>query len=281
MDVCAAIFHNSDKPEAKKALPSIESWFKKKNIKTVTQLNDPAMKRAQFAVVLGGDGTILRVARSVAPLNIPILGVNLGRLGFLAETDLTNLYPILTQALNKTLDIEERLMLKIQVWKTENLFKKQTQPQLETVVLNDCYLHAGSNARIIEVETHLNQKFLANYIGDGLIVATPTGSTAYSMAASGPIISPTLPVMLLTPICPHTLTQRPLVISSQDQIQLRTQQIHSESYAWFSLDGQQQIKIYTGAVIQIQSSNIRLKLLTSPNRNYYEILRTKLKWGER
>ncbi len=241
------------------------------------------LKSCEFAVVLGGDGTMLRFARALAPVGVPILGVNLGRLGFLAETALTNLQGTLKKALDYKLEIEERLLLQISIFSAAQTRKKnyyQSEPQAKLLALNDCYLHASSTNRIVEIETSLNGRYLATYSGDGLIVATPTGSTAYSLAASGPIVSPRLPVMLLTPICPHTLTQRPLVISSEDKIELKLSSDARGTFVFLSSDGQHAIKIYKNDRVVIETAPEKAKLLVQPGRSYYEILRTKLKWGE-
>ncbi|MBI3013049.1 MAG: NAD(+)/NADH kinase [Elusimicrobia bacterium] len=271
-----AVLYNPDKSEAKRAIPPLLRWLQSQQVKTVQSLTNPDLKKASFAIVLGGDGTILRVARAVAPFNIPILGVNLGRLGFLAETDLSELYETLKKALSSGLHIEKRTMLQISIFKGEN--KKASRTDL---ALNDCFLHTGSSARIIEIETFLNKEYLATYTGDGLIVSTPTGSTAYSLAASGPIVSPELPVILVTPICPHTLTQRPLVVSSESRLELRIGKFAGNRSVLLSLDGQEILPIRKGDKITVTAASHRLKLLMDPGRSYFKILREKLKWGER
>jgi len=270
-----AVLYNQDKPEAKRAFSPLVRWLKSHKVQVLTHSNDNKLSRAKFAIALGGDGTILRVAKILAPLGVPILGINLGRLGFLAETDLKNLYPTLKMALKSELKVQDRLMLDI------TISKNRKKPYMRSLAFNDCYLHAGSSNRIVEIEAYINGKFLANYTGDGLILSTPTGSTAYSLAASGPIVSPDLPVILLTPICPHTLAQRPLVVSSKDEIELVLKDCGSSSHIIFSLDGQESIKIHKKDRILVETSKHRVKLLVDPKRNYYEILRTKLKWGER
>jgi len=148
-------------------------------------------------------------------------------------------------------------------------------------VVNDCYLHAGSSGRIIEIETSLNGTYLATYTGDGLIVSTPTGSTAYSLAASGPIVSPQLSVILLTPICPHTLAQRPLLVSCQDKIELKVKECPKEQGVVLALDGQEYVNVKKSERVAVELASKKLRLLVDAERNYYEILRTKLRWGER
>ncbi len=268
------LFFNRDKEPARKAFPEILRWLKKRGVDVMSNF-EKGLNQTEFALVLGGDGTILRLARSLAPFGIPILGVNLGRLGFLAETDFSDLYRTLEKALQYKLKIEERLMLEI------TLELKKGKKSKKSLVLNDCYLHTGPSTRILEIETFLNGEFLATYTGDGLIVSTPTGSTAYSLAASGPIVSPHLPVLILTPICPHTLAQRPLLVSESDRLQLTLKDGNSGGYAFLSLDGQESIRIDEKSSIFIESAPQKLKLLVHPQRSYYDILRKKLRWGER
>ncbi len=266
------ILYNPEKPEAKRAFLALTPWLKKQGIHVLARRDDPHVSEAEFAVVLGGDGTILSAARSLASRGTPILGVNFGRLGFLAATEFKDLYSMVKRALKGRLKAEERLLLKVTV------FDKGNKPKLSSLAVNDCYLHAGASSRIVEVKTALNGKYLTTYKGDGLIVSTPSGSTAYSLAAQGPIVSPHLPVILVTPICPHTLSQRPLLISSEDELDLVVNE--SSSPMLFSVDGQENLKVSKGTRIHLQAAREKLKLLVNPDRSYYEILRTKLSWGK-
>lgn len=273
-----AVLYNPEKPKARSTFLSLVSWLKKNRVQPITNLSNNKISECEFAIVLGGDGTILRVARALSPLGVPILGVNLGRLGFLAETDFKNLYPTLKKALNNELKVEERSMIHVSLFKNSRINSK---PLVDSLALNDCYLHAGSIARIIEIDAYLNGDYLATYTGDGVIVSTPTGSTAYSLAASGPIVSPELPVILLTPICPHTLAQRPLLISNKGRLELIIKNCPMDQYIFFSLDGQENIKIKKDTRILVETAPQTVKLVVDPKRNYYKILRTKLRWGER
>ena len=266
-----AVLYNLEKPQAKKAFRALKTWLKNQGIRVLTSRNDPHIFQAEFAVVLGGDGTILSAARELAPVGVPILAVNLGRLGFLAATEFKDLYPMVKKALKSGLASEERLMIQATV------AGKDGKPKLTSLALNDCYLHAGSSSRIVEVETRLNGKFLTTFKGDGVIVSTPSGSTAYSLAAQGPLVSPQLPVILVTPICPHTLSQRPLLVSSEDELELVVGD--STQSMLFSLDGQQNLKVERGTRIHLAAAREKLKLLLNPQRSYYDILRTKLSWG--
>lgn len=285
MNKTIALFYNPDKPNIKNIFAHLIQWLKKQQVQVITKLSDSDLRLAGFALVLGGDGTILRVGKTLALHGIPILGVNLGRLGFLAEIDIKDLYKILKKALNQELKIEERDMLKISVYRGRK--NKQTKTGISdkclksSLALNDCYIHTGSSARIIELDAYVNGEFLATYIGDGLIVSTPTGSTAYSLAASGPIVYPELPVMLLTPICPHTLAQRPLLVSSHAQVELVIKNCALSKFIFLSFDGQESVSIQLKDRIRIENGSQKLKLLVDPKRSYYQILRTKLRWGER
>lgn len=273
MSNSVAVLYNPDKSEAKKASAFLIRWLKKEGIRVVTTLVRSKLETAQFAVVLGGDGTILRVSKFLGPIGIPILGVNLGRLGFLAETDPKNLYLSLKLALRGELKVEERLMMKVTLL-------RRGKTVFDSLAMNDCYLHTASSGRIIDIETSVNGQYLTNYTGDGLIVSTPTGSTAYSLAASGPIVSPELQVIVLTPICPHTLAQRPLILSNRDRVEM-TVKIKTESPILCFVDGQESIGVKNGDRIIVEAAPQKVKLMVNPKKSYFEILRTKLGWGER
>ena len=182
---------------------------------------------------------------------------------------------MLTKALRSELGIEERVMVNV------SGIRKNKQARFSALALNDCYFHAGPSSRITEIEDNVNGKYLATYTGDGIIVSTPTGSTAYSMAASGPIVSPNLPVMLITPICPHTLAQRPILVSSRDKIELTIVSGAQNRYVLLSIDGQENVKIQERERILVEAAPEKARLLVHPQSNYYEILRAKLRWGER
>ena len=265
------VYSNPDKPQAKRVFSVLAAWLKRRKVGVVRRLSDPLARTAEFAVTLGGDGTILAAARALAPHGVPMLGVNLGRLGFLAATEFKTLYSAVQKALDGRLAVEERLMLDVRVF---GKGKKQT---LSCLALNDCYLHAGSTSRITQVETSLNGEYLTTYKGDGVIVSTPTGSTAYSLAANGPILSPRLGVLLVTPICPHTLSQRPLVISDRSRLDLSVGRTSQPML--LSIDGQINGKVGPGTRVEVRAAERKLRLLVDPKRSYFGILRRKLGWG--
>jgi NAD+ kinase len=148
-------------------------------------------------------------------------------------------------------------------------------------VINDCIIHSGNNGRVISINAQVNGEFLADYVGDGLIIATPTGSTAYSLAASGPIVHPRLSVFILTPICPHALAQRPLIISTNDPLTLQIAPAAKQEQCIISLDGQTTYSLHARDTVTVAAAAMPLKLIVNPKRKYFQVLRTKLRWGER
>jgi NAD+ kinase len=268
------IIYNPYKEKAKKSLQKIKEWLEKRKCKAVAiPSTSPRMPEMDFAVTLGGDGTMLMASRTLAPKEIPVLGVNLGSLGFLAETDQKEVFSLLEGVIADKYRVEERLMLSI-----EFTSGKERSSHL---ALNDCIIHAGANGRVVRVQAMINTEFVADYIGDGLIVSTPTGSTAYSLAASGPIVHPGLPVFVMTPICPHTLTQRPLIISSSEALTLNVITKHHLDKPIISIDGQINYSVGMKDQINISLYEKPLRLISNPKRKYFQVLRRKLKWGER
>jgi len=227
---------------------------------------------AEMIIVLGGDGTLLSVARLVEDHDVPILGVNLGGLGFLTEITLEELYRVLERVVQGDFVTDERVVLNAAVI-------RRGERLAEFVVLNDAVINKGALARIIDLETTINGEYLTTFKSDGLIISTPTGSTAYSLSAGGPIVYPSLHCIIITPICPHTLTNRPIVIPNDVQIRatLKTKQ----QEVILTLDGQQGFSLEFGDVVEVRKAEGRILLIKSPYRHYFEVLREKLKWGER
>jgi NAD+ kinase len=229
------------------------------------------VQHADLLLVLGGDGTILAASREAAPRGIPILPINLGGLGFLTSFTLDELYRTLEDVLAGKAAINERVLLLVQ--RMHNA--ERLAPQH---VLNEAVMHKGTLARMIDLELHIDGSFVCRYRSDGLIVATPTGSTAYSLSAGGPIVHPAVESILITPICPHTLSDRPVVVPDTSSIELRFSD-HSDS-VFLTLDGQIGVPLQAGDHVSITRAKERLKLIYPPNKTYFEILRNKLKWGE-
>lgn len=230
--------------------------------------SDPAP--LDFVVVLGGDGTLLKAARLYGHRDAPILGINLGGLGFLTEISLDEVQILFERLLKGDYQTEERMMLNARI-----LREGESMPALS--FLNDVVINKGALARIIDLETHIGGQFLTSYRGDGLIVATPTGSTAYNLSAGGPILHPALNTIMLTPICPFTLTNRPIILKDDSVIDIRLGSKVSE--VWLTFDGQVGYPLQPGDVVRVQKAEKPLRLIKTPFKNYFEILRTKLKWG--
>ena len=226
----------------------------------------------EMIIVLGGDGTLLSVARQVWNKNIPILGVNLGGLGFLTEITLDELYPVLEKVLRNDFQINEREVLNVGV-------VRKGERAAEFIVLNDAVINKGALARIIDLETTINGEYLSTFRSDGLIISTPTGSTAYNLSAGGPIVYPSLHTIIITPICPHTLTIRPIIIP--DDVKIRALLNSRNEEVILTLDGQQGFALEFEDIVEVGKANGRILLIKSPYRQYFELLREKLKWGER
>ncbi|HLC26908.1 MAG TPA: NAD(+)/NADH kinase [bacterium] len=228
-------------------------------------------QEAQLMLVLGGDGTFLSVARMIGDRGTPILGVNLGSLGFLTEITLEDLYPTLEKVLAGDYRVEERLMLSAAIVSAGVESPRQ-------LALNDVVINKGALARIIHLETHINRQYVTTFRADGLIVATPTGSTAYSLSAGGPIVYPTMDALILSPICPHTVTNRPLVVPGDSVLEI-TLKTPSEN-VMVTLDGQVGLPIQHNDTLRVQRAGTRIRVVQPYRKNYFEILRMKLKLGE-
>ena len=266
-------------------IPDLLAWLKQRGATVVYdaetanvlnpgdlgQTRQEVVQQAELLLVLGGDGTILAASREAAPRGIPILPINLGGLGFLTSFTIEELYPALEDVLAGNAAVNERVLLTVhRVHNGERLAPQR--------VLNEAVMHKGTLARMIDLELHIDGSFVCRYRSDGLIVATPTGSTAYSLSAGGPIVHPAVESILITPICPHTLSDRPVVIPDSSCIELRFSE-HSDSVI-LTLDGQIGVPLQTGDRVSITRAKERLKLIHPPNKTYFEILRNKLKWGE-
>jgi NAD+ kinase len=223
-------------------------------------------------IVLGGDGTLLSVSRLVEARRTPILGINLGSLGFLTEVTRDETIPVLERLLAGELEVSERLRLDVTI-------RRGGMEVARYRVLNDLVINKGALARIIDMEAWVDDTYLTTFKADGLIVATPTGSTAYNLSAGGPIISPTLHCLVISPICPHMLTNRPIIVSDEALIRIEVK-FQDEEVA-LTADGQVGMPLHGGDVVEIRRSLHPTMLVISPTKDYFQILRTKLKWGER
>jgi len=226
---------------------------------------------SQLLLVLGGDGTMLAAARLAAPRGIPILPINMGSLGFLTSFTLEELHPALDDALEGRFSLSERVMISVELVRADKVIDNQR-------VLNEVVINKGALARMIELELIIDGDFVCRYRADGLIVASPTGSTAYSLSAGGPIVHPAVESFVITPICPHTLSDRPLVVRDSSFIEM-TLSGNTES-VFLTLDGQRGIPLQPTDLVRISRAKELLKLIQPPKKSYFEILRSKLKWGE-
>jgi NAD+ kinase len=273
-----------DIPAAQKASKKLASWLEARGKKVFIDRETAAAIKmrgyepdeipalVEMIIVLGGDGTLLSAARLVADAHadVPIFGVNLGSLGFMAEVSIDELYGNLEKAIAGKLVTEERIMLTASVL-------RQGKRIAQYRVLNDAVINKGALARMMELRVSVNDGHLTTLRADGLIVATPTGSTAYSLSAGGPIVHPTIHCFVLTPICPHTLSNRPIALPDSVVVTICLTSL-SEDVS-LTLDGQIGFPLEPNDVVAIKKSQFRMKLIKHPTKSYFEILRTKLKWG--
>lgn len=228
---------------------------------------DQAVDRIDMVLVLGGDGTFLNAARRFAGSEIPLLGVNLGRLGFLTEVDIEQLGEALQLLINHDYRIEQRMMLEAEVI-------QEGKEIARGISLNDIVIGKGAFSRIIKLKIRINQQYFNEFAGDGLILATPTGSTAYSLSAGGPMVYPGLDNIIITPICPHSLNSRSLVIAAGDQIEVLVDSSHKE--VRLTLDGQMGWELKNGTSIKVRAAREKTNLIKLPGFSYYNILRSRL-----
>jgi len=228
--------------------------------------------KADLIISLGGDGTLLNIAPLVERPDVPILGVNLGGLGFITEVAVDELEAVLRKTLDGDYQVEQRMTLEVRV-------RGKRGPAHKFRVLNDAVITKGARSRIIDLETYVGDDYLCTYRADGLIVSTPTGSTAYSLAAGGPIVEPALGAIILSPICPHTLTNRPIVVPNKGTIRVTLRSFGDTVI--LTPDGQQGVRLNNGDKVEARDYGLPVSLIKLPSRSYYEILRNKLKWGER
>lgn len=233
-------------------------------------------KHVDLVVVMGGDGTLLSMATRIAQAgrDIPILGVNFGSLGFLTETRIDELYTALESVVNGTATFDDRAMLAADAYRSREHFDSR-------IVLNDVVFTKGALSRIIELSITVSTGLVTKVKADGLIIASATGSTAYNLAAGGPIVHPRVDAIVITPIAPHTLTNRPIVIPGGEVVEIRPHIDTGTDEIYVTYDGQTGYPLEKGDVVKVRKSEWRLRLVKAPGRSYFEVLREKLKWGER
>jgi NAD+ kinase len=266
-------------------VPPLLHWFEARGIRTLYDtetagaLHDSShgltreevAEQSQLLLVLGGDGTLLAAARVAARLGIPILPINMGSLGFLTSFTIDEMYPALEQVLAGRFSCSERVMLDVELHRDAEIIERQS-------VVNEAVINKGALARMIDLQLTIDADFVCRYRADGLIVATPTGSTAYSLSAGGPIVHPGVESWIITPICPHTLSDRPVVVRDSSLIEVHLSG-DTES-VFLTLDGQTGIPMQAADVVRMRRASDRLRLIQPAQKSYFEILRNKLKWGE-
>ena len=281
----AAIISKPGKTELGTILPELLSWFRQRgyqlymdeetarytNGEQVISREEIGKKHPDFALVLGGDGTLLSAARAVAHESVPILAVNLGSLGFLTEVPLNELYVALEAVDKGQCPVEERSVLDCRLIRNEQCIT-------QNFALNDVVVNKSAISRLVEFDLYIDGNFVFQYKADGVIIATPTGSTAYSLAAGGPVLMPSVDAFVVTPVCPHSLTHRPLVVTETSQIELRVET--GEEQAFLSIDGQIGLPVQQGDRVFCQRAGHKVKLMRL-RRTFFDVLRNKLKWGQR
>ncbi len=281
----AAIISRPDRPEVAQIIPGLLTWLSEHGYKVIMDLEtatyiagQEVVPRAQMAskalalvVVLGGDGTLLSAARVTAAIDVPLLGVNLGSLGFLTEVPLQSLYSMLEAIAQGRAAVEHRALMECQLLRGDTV-------RGSYLVFNDAVVNKTALARLNTYELYIDKAFVSSYRADGMIVATPTGSTAYSLSAGGPVLMPTVNAFVITPVAPHSLTHRPLVVPDSVEIEILLRS--EEEVAYLSLDGQPGLDLRDGDRVRCRRSEHQVNLFRTGS-DFFQVLRTKLKWGER
>jgi NAD+ kinase len=269
---CVGIVPKVSSAEATETAHYVGRFLESKGVKVLT--DEPSIAReADLVVVLGGDGTLIHAATILDGRPAPILGVNMGSLGFMTETPQSEMYPTLEAVLAGLATVTQRMKLRVHLHKGG-----RPERALDTEVLNDVVIAKSPFSRMAELDTRCSGKFVSTLKADGVIVATPTGSTAYSLAANGPILYPTMRGVVMAPICPHTLTQRPLVVPDEETLDII---LMNDAEVFLTLDGKKGPALERGDRVQVKQSYNRVLLVQNPKLDFFGILRAKLRWGER
>jgi len=230
---------------------------------------------AELVLALGGDGTLLGAARLAAPHGIPIMGINLGGFGFLTTISREEMFDVLPTVLNGDFQVEERMMLAAALLRRDQVLER-------FIGLNDVVISKGAFSRLVRLHTSINGEYLGTFPADGIIVSTPTGSTAYSLSAGGPVINPAAQVIVITPICPHTLSARPLIVSAEEEIEISiTSEPGGQLEIVATVDGQLGYEMQTRDVLRVRRADFAARFVSLGRPSFYSRLRTKLRWGER
>jgi len=266
---------NRGKLEALKLLKELHRWSETHGISVFDSVDEPSLEwipKCSLIVCLGGDGTLLAVARRMTKQSVPILGVNLGNLGFLTEIKQKEVFEELDNFFSGRSEIEERLLLSCLAESSARKIRKRF------TALNDVVISREGLARLLRLKVQVSGEELTSFSGDGVIVATPTGSTAYSLSAGGAVVHPILSVMMITPICPHASSLRPMVVASHEKIRINLQNAGQGIKALLSADGQENLEIDTTFSVEVTRSDVPLRLVKSSRRGYFEALRENFKF---
>jgi NAD+ kinase len=255
-------------PDVAKVAAELVMWFEGKGVKA--SLDPSFSAAADLCVVVGGDGTLLAAARLMNERQVPILAINYGGLGFLTEVTRDQMYPALEDVLAGKTVTNGRMMMNVAVHRGDKLIETYR-------ALNDAVIHKGTLGRIIELEASVDRHYVSRFRSDGLILSTPTGSTAYNVSAGGPIVYPTMGAIIMTPICPHTLTHLPLILPPESQVEIVLCSTQDEVYV--TVDGQVGLKLESGDRVTVVKSERLVYLVTPTGRDFFDVLRSKLKWG--
>lgn len=265
----AGIIVKKDDAKALQYGVQLQNWLEKHSIRSVLNQLTPGL---DIAIILGGDGTLLHVAETAARYGIPVIGINLGNLGFLTELTEQETIPALEEIIGGTVSMEHRLMLKCRI-----IRKNGKEPY--RYALNDVVINKNAADRLLHLSTKANENYITTYRADGLIISTPTGSTAYSLSAGGPLVHPGLETILVTPICPFMLSSRPIILPPDTVVSSQFISEDSDSSANIIVDGQHVWEMNSGDILEVQTAEHPLHLIVSTRNDYFTILRNKLKWG--
>jgi len=272
------ILTNPNKPNAEQVRKDLRDWLLKRNLEVLDVVETPIEKtlsQADLFICLGGDGTILHLAGKMIDRAVPVVGVNIGSLGFLTEVRLEELYDELKLIFSGQFEVEERMLLSASVrWNADG---GKSEPERRFQALNDIVVNREGLTRYMAIQVDIGGERATRFFGDGVIVATPTGSTAYSLSAGGPIVHPSLDNIIITPICPHASALRPLVVSGEQSIRIRITCDEAKEKALLTADGQSDVTIDNRSVIEVTRSVNRFQLVKSSKRSYYGTLREKFK----
>jgi NAD+ kinase len=264
------IFSKPKQPDVARVAAELEVWLRQRGVQATTDPPAHLTTVPDLAVVVGGDGTLLAAARALGDHQIPILAINYGSLGFLTEVTLEQMYPALENVLGGHFVTDRRMMMDVTVQQGATFVA-------EYRALNDAVINKGTLARIIEIEARVDGHYVSSFRADGIIVCTPTGSTAYNLSAGGPITFPTMSAMMVTPICSHTLTNRPIVLPGDVLIEMTLKSLQEEVH--LTVDGQVGSPLNQGDRISVRKSKHNVQLIAPGDKNYFDVLRGKLKWG--